>query len=124
MSAPDDVGLFGQAHQANRWAAPQASEHAVRKRAAAAGTMGPRYSMALNYHEKIERRSGVAGREAVVEGARVPVRTVLASQAEGATVRELVEEFLLLTAHDRRTAIAFAAASAREDLPVAEAHER
>jgi uncharacterized protein (DUF433 family) len=80
--------------------------------------------MALNYHDRIERNPRVAGGEAVVRGTRVPLRTVLASLAEGATVDEILEDFPTLTEQDVRATIAFAATSAQEDLPIAEAHIR
>ncbi len=78
--------------------------------------------MALNYHDRIERNPRVAGGDAVIKGTRVPLRTVLASLAEGATVDEILKDFPTLTEQDVRAAIAFAAASAQEDLPVAGAH--
>lgn len=81
-------------------------------------------SMTLNYHERIERNPRVAGGEAIIKGTRVTLRTVLASLAEGATVEEILNDFPTLTDEDIRAAIAFAAASAQEDLPVAEAHVR
>lgn len=80
--------------------------------------------MAINYHDRIERSPSVAGGEAVIKGTRVTLRTVLASLAEGASVEELLEDFPTLTEPDIRAAIAFAAASAQEDLPVAGAHVR
>lgn len=80
--------------------------------------------MAINYHDRIERSPSVAGGEAVIKGTRVTLRTVLASLAEGASVEELLEDFPTLTEPDIRAVIAFAAASAQEDLPVAEAHVR
>jgi uncharacterized protein (DUF433 family) len=80
--------------------------------------------MALNYHDRIERNPRVAGGEAVVRGTRVPLRTVLACLAEGATVDEILKDFPTLTEQDVRATIAFAATSAQEDLPVAEAHMR
>jgi uncharacterized protein (DUF433 family) len=86
--------------------------------------MGQRWRMALNYHDRIERNPRVAGGEAVMKGTRVPLRTVLSSLAEGATVDEILKDFPTLTERDIRAAIAFAAASAQEDLPVAEAHVR
>ena len=43
---------------------------------------------------------------------------MLASLAEGATVEELVADFPTLSGEDVRAVIAFAAASAEEDLPV------
>ena len=78
--------------------------------------------MALNYHDRIERNPRVAGGDAVIKGTRVPLRTVLASLAEGATADEILKDFPTLAEQDVRAAIAFAAASAQEDLPVAGAH--
>jgi uncharacterized protein (DUF433 family) len=80
--------------------------------------------MAVNYQERISRDPKVAGGDAVIKGTRVTLRTVLASLAEGATPEEILEDFPTLTADDVRAVIAFAAASAQEDLPVAEAHVR
>lgn len=78
----------------------------------------------MNYEERIERRPNVAGGEAVLKGTRVTLRTVLASLAEGATTAEILADFPTLTEADVRAAIAFAAASAQEDLPVGAAHVR
>ena len=80
--------------------------------------------MAINYHDRIERNPGVAGGDAVIKGTRVTLRTVLASLAEGATVEEILEDFPTLAEPDVRAVIAFAAASAQEDLPVAGAPVR
>jgi uncharacterized protein (DUF433 family) len=80
--------------------------------------------MAFNYQDRIERNPRLAGGEAVIKGTRVPLRTVLASLAEGATVDEILKDFPTLAERDIRAVIAFAAASAQEDLPVAEAHVR
>lgn len=74
--------------------------------------------MPVNYQERIDRDPRVAGGEAVIKGTRVTLRTVLASLAEGATTAEILEDFPTLSADDVRAAIAFAAASAQEDLPV------
>jgi uncharacterized protein (DUF433 family) len=79
---------------------------------------------AMNYDERFERRPNVAGGEAVIKGTRVTLRTVLASLAEGATTAEILEDFPTLTEADVRAAIAFAAASAQEDLPVGAARVR
>lgn len=65
-----------------------------------------------------ERRADVCGGESVVKGTRVTVRTVLASLAEGATIEEILADFPTLTEPAVRAVIAFAAASAGEDLPV------
>ena len=77
--------------------------------------------MTFNYHDRIQRDPRVAGGQAVIKGTRVTLRTVLASLAEGATIEEILKDFPTLTDMDVRAAIAFAAASAQEDLPVAEA---
>ena len=52
----------------------------------------------------------VCGGQPVIRGTRVPVRTILASLAEGATVEEILRDFPPLTEEDVRAAIAFAAA--------------
>ena len=77
--------------------------------------------MTFNYHDRIERDPRVAGGQAVIKGTRVTLRSVLASLAEGATIDEILKDFPTLTDVDVRAAIAFAAASAQEDLPVGEA---
>ena len=78
--------------------------------------------MALDYQDRIIRDPATAGGEAVIRGTRVTLRTVLASLAEGASLEEILIDFPTLTRDDVRAAIAFAAASAQEDLPLAEAH--
>jgi uncharacterized protein (DUF433 family) len=80
--------------------------------------------MAFDYRDRLERNPRIAGGEAVFKGTRVTLRTVLASLAEGATVEEILNDFPTLGGDDLRAAIAFAAASAQEDLPVAEVHVR
>ena len=74
----------------------------------------------MNYKDYIVRDAGVCGGQLVVRGTRVPVRTVLASLAEGATVEEVLGDFPTLTEESVRAVIAFAAVSAEEDLPVPE----
>jgi uncharacterized protein (DUF433 family) len=80
--------------------------------------------MAFDYHDRIARDPGVVGGQAVIKGTRVTLRTVLASLAEGATIEEILKDFPTLTEADVRAAIAFAAASAQEDLPLAESTGR
>ncbi len=70
------------------------------------------------YSGRIIRDPQVCGGEPVFKGTRVPLRTVLASLAEGDTIEQILVDFPTLTADDVRAAIAFAAASAQEDLPV------
>lgn len=74
----------------------------------------------MNYRERIARDPQVVGGEPVFKGTRVTLRTVLASLAEGATTAEILADFPTLREEDVRAAIAFAASSAQEDLPLAE----
>jgi uncharacterized protein (DUF433 family) len=68
--------------------------------------------------ECIVRDPQICGGEPVFKGTRVPLRTVLASLADGDTIEEVLTDFPRLRAEGIRAAIAFAAASAEEDLPV------
>lgn len=68
--------------------------------------------------DQFVRDAAICGGEPVVRGTRVTLRTVLASLAEGAAIEEILADFPTLTAEDVRAVIAFAAASAQEDLPV------
>jgi uncharacterized protein (DUF433 family) len=74
----------------------------------------------MNYRDRIERNPHVVSDEPVLKGTRVTLRTVLASLAEGATTAEILADFPTLCEDDVRAAIAFAATSAQEDLPVVE----
>lgn len=55
------------------------------------------------------------------KGTRVTLRTVLASLADGDSVEEIPGDYPSLKVEDVQGAIAFATASAEEDLPVPEA---
>ncbi len=72
----------------------------------------------MNYDDKIVRDSTICGGEPVIRGTRVTLRTVLSSLADGNSVEEILHDFPSLTEEDVRSVIAFAAASAEEDLPV------
>jgi len=72
----------------------------------------------MDYHKRIVRSKGVCGGQPVIKGTRVTVRTILASLAEGARVEDILKDFPTLKESDVRAVIAFAAASAEEDLPV------
>lgn len=74
--------------------------------------------MDWSYGQHIQRDPAICGGEAVIRGTRVTVRTILASLAEGATIEEILDDFPTLTAENVRAVIAFAAASAAEDLPL------
>jgi len=71
-------------------------------------------------HERIIRDKGICGGQPVFRGTRVPLRTVLASLAVGVLPEEILAEFPTLKMEDIQAAIAFAAASAQEDLPIPE----
>jgi len=56
--------------------------------------------------------------ETVFRGTRVLLRAVLADLADGASVQQVLVDFPSLTEEHVRAAIAFAAAAARDDMPV------
>jgi uncharacterized protein (DUF433 family) len=74
--------------------------------------------MNFNYAEYFEKRSNICGGALVVKGTRVPVRTLSASLAEGATEGEILGDFRTVTREGLRAVIAFAATSAADDLPM------
>ncbi|MBM4063872.1 MAG: DUF433 domain-containing protein [Planctomycetes bacterium] len=74
--------------------------------------------MASDYRARIVRDATVCGGAPVIRGTRVTLKTILASLAEGATEQEILADFPTLTAADVRAVIAFAAASAGEDIPL------
>ena len=71
-----------------------------------------------NYEERIIRDPQICGGEPVFKGTRVTLRAVLASLATGNTAEGILSGFPSLKPEDIQAAIAFAAASAEEDLPV------
>ena len=72
----------------------------------------------MDYLSRIVRDPQICGGQPVIRGTRVPLRTVLASLAEGATVSEILADFPTVRDEDVRAVIAFAAAAATDDLPV------
>lgn len=72
----------------------------------------------VDYIKFFERRPDILGGVPVIKGTRVPVRTILASLAEGASVEQIVADFPAVSPEAVRAVIAFAAASAEEDLPL------
>jgi uncharacterized protein (DUF433 family) len=74
----------------------------------------------MNYLAHFERNPGICGGQWVVKGTRVPVRTLLASLAEGASLEDILADFPTVGREDLRAVIAFAAAAVEEDLPMAE----
>jgi uncharacterized protein (DUF433 family) len=74
----------------------------------------------MDYLDRIVRNPAICGGEPVIRDTRVTLRTVLASLAEGDSVETLLTDYPTLTEQDIRAVIAFAAASAEEDLPLPE----
>jgi len=74
--------------------------------------------MGFNYSDYFERRTELCGGALVLKGTRVPVRTLLASLAEGAAEADIIADFPTVTPDALRAVIAFAAASAGDDLPI------
>jgi uncharacterized protein (DUF433 family) len=72
----------------------------------------------MDYQAHITRDPLIAGGVPVVKGTRIPIRTILASLAEGAQIEEILADFPTLAEADVWAVIAFAAASAEEDLPL------
>jgi len=71
----------------------------------------------LNYKDRIVRDVKICGGEPVIKGTRVTLRTILASLSEGDAIDQILGAYPTLTTDDVRAVIAFAADSAREDLP-------
>lgn len=71
----------------------------------------------MDYESYIVRDPKISGGQPTIRGTRITLRTVLASLAEGATLEEILKDFPTLTVEALRAVIAFAAASAEEDLP-------
>ena len=72
----------------------------------------------MNYANYIVRDPQICGGTAVVKGTRIPIRTILASLAEGDRLEEILNSFPTLTEEAIWAVIAFAADSAAEDMPV------
>lgn len=70
----------------------------------------------VNYLDHFVRDPQICGGQAVIHGTRVILRTILASLAEGCEQDEILLSFPTLTRDDLKAVIAFAAASAEEDL--------
>jgi uncharacterized protein (DUF433 family) len=71
----------------------------------------------MTFQDRIVRDSAICGGQPVIRGTRVLVRTILGYLAHGETVATILTDFPSLTEEDVRVVVAFAAASASEDLP-------
>ncbi len=72
---------------------------------------------AVTLQQRIIRDASVCAGQPVIRGTRVTVRTILGYLAHGETVAQILTDFPSLTDDDVRAVVAFAAASASEDLP-------
>jgi uncharacterized protein (DUF433 family) len=73
-----------------------------------------------NHKNRIVRDPKICGGAPVFKDTRVTLQTVLASLATGESNEAILADFPSLKPEDIQAAIAFAAASAEEDLPVHE----
>ena len=74
----------------------------------------------MKFDSHIIRDPKICGGEPVIRGTRVTLRTLLASLAEGSDETEILEDFPAVTREDLKAVIAYAAASAAEDLQAIE----
>ena len=81
-------------------------------------TLDGEKALLMDYEKRIHRDPQICGGQPVFRGTRVTLRTVLASLAAGDSIEEILRNFPTLKQADIQAAIAFAAASAEEDLPV------
>lgn len=73
----------------------------------------------MDYTQIIVRDPGTCGGQPVIRGTRVLLKTILASLADGDRIEDILHAFPTLKKEDVTAVIAFAAASAKDDLPVA-----
>jgi len=71
----------------------------------------------MTYQDHIVRDARICNGQPVVRGTRVLVRAVLGYLAHGEAIGTILKEFPSISEEDVRAVIAFAAASAAEDLP-------
>ena len=74
----------------------------------------------MELSEFITRNTRICNGTPVFRNTRVPLRTILASLADGDEEEDILKDFPTLSREHLRAAIAFAAASAVEDMPYAE----
>jgi uncharacterized protein (DUF433 family) len=71
----------------------------------------------MDYHDRIVRDPAICDGQPVIRGTRVLIRVILGYLAHGEPIEVVLREFPTLTEDDVRAVIAFATASASEDLP-------
>ncbi len=74
----------------------------------------------MNFNGLIIRDPKICGGEPVIKGTRITLRCILSTLAEGADPEKILKDYPSLTKEKLRTVIAFAAASAEEDIPLPE----
>jgi uncharacterized protein (DUF433 family) len=67
----------------------------------------------MKYDDRIIRDPKIVGGQPVFKGTRVPLKTVVASIEEGATVKEILDDFPTLSEEDVLAAIALGAPTLR-----------
>lgn len=72
----------------------------------------------MDYQNRIIRDPQICGGQPIFKGTRVLLRAVLAGLAAGETTEAILAGYPSLKLEDVQAAIAFAATSAEEDLPV------
>jgi uncharacterized protein (DUF433 family) len=72
----------------------------------------------MDFRQYIVCDPAICGGHPVVAGTRVPVRTLLASLENGDSASSILADFPGVSEAALRAVVAFAAASAKEDLPV------
>ena len=72
----------------------------------------------FNESRLIAASSSARLRRAKLAYSRVTLRTVLASLAEGSSFQEILQDYPSLSEEHVRAVVAFAATSAKEDLPI------
>ena len=80
--------------------------------------MSSKSDLPVGLRDRIIRDNRICAGEPVFKGTRVTLSTVLASLASGDSAEAILADFPSLAPEDVKAAIAFAAASAEEDLPV------
>lgn len=68
--------------------------------------------LATGLHDRIIQDRGICGGHPIIKGTRIPVRTIIASLAEGDRPEDIICDFPTLTTEDIRAAVAFARATA------------
>lgn len=71
----------------------------------------------MSLQDRIVRDPAICAGQPVIRGTRVLVRVVLGYLAHGESMESIVRDFPTVVEEDVRAVIAFAAASASEDLP-------